>query len=204
MHLHWRTEGRIFICEYKAMNCTFWARRNLRNYFRVPFCVCESQILGWNSVVDTGIRYELYRSAFELRWGRDFAHPPPPPPDRPRAPHSFLYNGHRVPFQGIKVAGARGAYHPAHLAPRWKKKVEVYFYHSVCLQACYRVKFNFTRTKLYPVKYRNMTYFFITREETAFFMPNEILTSFDKSFVVFLHPPPLFIFFLFFIRHFGN
>jgi len=75
------------------------------------------------SVVGIATRYGLEGPGIESLWERDF----PYRPDRPWGSPSFLYNGPRVFFPGVKRPG-RGVDHPVPSSPEVKERVELYLY----------------------------------------------------------------------------
>ena len=110
-------------------------------------------------------------------------------PDRPRASHSLLYRGHRVPYPEIKTAGAREADHPAHLLPRWKKKWKCT---STALYAFTHV---IESTLILPLALQNFMMLntvllplYLQQEKKRFSIRKiEIPTSFNKSSFIFIH-----------------
>jgi hypothetical protein len=80
-----------------------------------------------DSSVGTATRYGLDSSGFEPRLGRNFPHPSRSVP-RPTEPPTEWVPGL---FHGGKVVGAWSW--PPHLAPRLKKRVELYLYSPLSL-----------------------------------------------------------------------
>ena len=85
---------------------------------------CEEfgcELMGRNSSVGIATRYGLDCQGIESRWGEIFR----TRPDRPWVPPSFLKNGYRISFPGVKrPGGGRGGVAlttETHLAPRLKK-----------------------------------------------------------------------------------
>ena len=64
-------------------------------------------------------------------------------PDRPWGQPSFLYNGYRVSFPGVKRPG-RGVDHPPPSSAEVKERVELYFDSPLwTFVTCYRVNLTF-------------------------------------------------------------
>ena len=81
------------------------------------------QSMGQDSVVSITTRYWLGGPGIDYRWGKILR----TRPDRPWGPPSLLHNGYWVSFPGVKRP-ERGVDHLPHLAPRFKERVELYFY----------------------------------------------------------------------------
>jgi hypothetical protein len=85
----------------------------------------RSTSLGRDSSVGIATRYGLDGPGIVSRWWRGFQHPSHTGPGA--QPASFLYNGYRVSFPGVKRPG-RGVDHPPSSSARVKERVELYLY----------------------------------------------------------------------------
>ena len=99
-------------------SCT-WLLTCRKNF--VFFCPEDA---GRDTTVGIATRYGLDGPGIECRWGRDFPHPSRPSLGSTQPP---IQMGTGSLSPGVKRPG-RGVDHPPHLAPKFKERVELYFY----------------------------------------------------------------------------
>ena len=95
------------------------------------FDICRDSSVGTT-------RYGLDGPGIESRRGEIFR----TSPEWPWNPHNLLYNGYRLCIPGVKRPG-HGVNHPPLLAPRLKKRLELYlcFLHWTCSASTFHVLF---------------------------------------------------------------
>jgi hypothetical protein len=109
--LHYRTETFISL-----LNSSLLLTRHLHG--------ANSKIVGRDSSVSITTSYRLDGPGIESQWGDDIFRTRS---DRPWGPHSPLYSGCRISFQGVKRPRC-GVEHPPTTSAKVKERVELYLF----------------------------------------------------------------------------
>ena len=129
-----RSDCSVFVCDGKL-----W----------LEIVLVLSLFVGRDSSVGIATRCGLNIRGIESRWRRDFPQPSTPA----LGPPSFLYNGYRISFPGVKQPG-RDVNHPPPFSAEIKERVALYMYFPLwAFMVCSRAKFTLPFCKTLSVTF---------------------------------------------------